>query len=158
MISICSFFPPQAQLILLAVSLHCCFLGGVGSWGFLLKCFFMNFLCYLLSLLSSVVDLIGAWKCVVMWAWRCCTCLLLSDVNYAPDLDGGCSLPVSLYQIYKYQGRSVHNQWFQFQLSLLQSDYELSRFMLFVEMPNFPPCHDPLVRLPPAPLISAVSI
>lgn len=58
MISICSFFPPQAQLILLAVSLHCCFFGRVGSWGFLLKCFFMNFLCYLLSLLSSVVDLI----------------------------------------------------------------------------------------------------
>ncbi|MEQ2264267.1 hypothetical protein XENORESO_016455 [Xenotaenia resolanae] len=50
------------------------------------------------------------------------------------------------------QIRSDHNHWFQFQLSLLQANYKLSRFMSFVKMLTFSSCHDPLVRLPLAPL------
>lgn len=86
-----------------------------------------------------------------------CTCLSF-QAETASDLMGVTIFQWLCTEFTNNKEGPLHNGWFQFQLSLLQANYELSWSVLFTRMPTFSSCHDPLVRPPPAPLISPISI
>lgn len=86
-----------------------------------------------------------------------CTCLSF-QTETASDLMGVTIFQWLCTEFTNNEEGPLHNGWFQFQLSLLQANYELSWSVLFTRMPTFSSCHDPLVRPPPAPLISPISI